>query len=269
MDVKEGYLYMAEFDAWARYYDLIHEGLPGEAEFFVGQAARLGGRTLELGCGTGRLAVAMAMSGADVVGLDNSAAMLDVCREKLAAVSPVSGRLELTHGDMATFELGEQFDFVALAYRGFMHLHGVEQQLSCLERVRRHLKEDGVFILSTWVPTFAVLSGGGAEDGEDEYRVVGEYGLGDSNGLLRHFQRYWVDAFRQRMVEEHLIEEVDSGGEVIGQEVLPLVRVWTTFRELGHLVRRGGFEVEAVFGDFDCAPFGPESTEMIWVLRKG
>ena len=69
MEVDEGYLHMAEFDAWARYYDLIHEGLPGEAEFFVGQAARLGGQTLELGCGTGRLAVAMAMSGADVVGL--------------------------------------------------------------------------------------------------------------------------------------------------------------------------------------------------------
>jgi SAM-dependent methyltransferase len=260
---------MADFDVWARYYDLIHEGLPGEAEFFVGQAVRLGGRSLELGCGTGRIAVAMAMSGAEVVGLDNSEAMLDVCREKLAAVSPVTGRLDVTHADMASFDLGEEFKFIALAYRGFMHLHGVEQQLVCLERIRSHLKEDGVFILSTWVPDLAILSGGGAGDGEDDYRLVGEYDLGESKGLLRHFQRYWVDMFRQRMVEEHLVEEVGADGEVIGQETLPLVRVWTSSREMGHLVRRSGFAVEAVFGDFDCGPLGPDSTEMIWVLRKG
>ncbi|MDP7639421.1 MAG: hypothetical protein QGG73_06860, partial [Candidatus Hydrogenedentes bacterium] len=136
------------------------------------------------------------------------------------------------------------------------------------EQVRRHLKEDGVFILSTWVPNIAFLSGGGAGDGEDEYRVVGEYELKDSSGLLRHFQRYWIDAFRQRIVEEHLVEEVNANGEVIGQKILPLVRVWTNTREFGHLVRRSAFAVEAVFGDFDCGPLGPDSTEMIWVLRK-
>ena len=93
-----------EFDGWAPYYDLIHKGLPGEAEFYVGQAVRIGGPTLELGCGTGRVAIPMAMSGVDVIGLDLSPRMLELCREKSEAVSPLQGSIELVEGDMATFD---------------------------------------------------------------------------------------------------------------------------------------------------------------------
>ena len=88
---------MAEFDAWAEYYDIIHQGLSGEAEFYVGQAVRIGGRTLELGCGTGRIAIPMAMSGVAVTGLDRSDAMLAICREKLSAAGPLSGSPRLLY----------------------------------------------------------------------------------------------------------------------------------------------------------------------------
>ena len=77
---------MADFDVWAAYYDLVHKGLPGEAEFYLGQAVKRGGPVLEVGCGTGRIAISMAMSGLDVTGIDNSAGMLALCREKMAAV---------------------------------------------------------------------------------------------------------------------------------------------------------------------------------------
>ena len=113
---------MTEFDAWAPYYDLVHKGLPGEAEFYVGQAVRLGGETLELGCGTGRIAIPMAMSGVCVRGLDNSPAMLEMCREKHRAVGETPGALTLIEGDMRDFSLDKRFGFVALAYRTFMHL---------------------------------------------------------------------------------------------------------------------------------------------------
>ena len=80
---------MAEFDSWAAYYDYLHPGLPGEAEFYGGQALRRGGPVLEAGCGTGRLAILMAMSGLKVTGVDNSAAMLAVCAQPNATLAQV------------------------------------------------------------------------------------------------------------------------------------------------------------------------------------
>ena len=143
---------MAVFDGWAEYYDLIHQGLPGEAEFYVGNAMRQGGRTLELGCGTGRLAIPMAMSGVDVVGLDNSKAMLDCCREKLAEIGDTPGRLDLVQGDMRAFAFAGCFELAVIAYRTFMHLLTNEERRACLSAVHRHLAAGGVLMMNYWSP---------------------------------------------------------------------------------------------------------------------
>lgn len=253
---------MSAFDAWAEYYDLIHTGLPGEAEFYVGHAVRSGGPVLELGCGTGRLAIPMAMSGLEVVGLDHSPRMLDVCREKLAAVGPVRGSLELVEADMAEFALGRKFAFVAMAYRTIMHLHLPAQQRAALCRVREHLSPGGAFILNTWVPSVSMIAGPGPAGFVD----AGETDL-PGGGTIRHTCRTHFDSYLQRLVEEHRLDELDAKGRVRGSTNLPLVRSWTTLREMDNLVRLCGFAVEAVFGDFDCNAIGPSSTEMIWVLR--
>lgn len=258
----------AEFDAWAPYYDLIHDGLPGEAEFFICQAVRLGGKTLELGCGTGRIAIPMAMSGVEVTGLDSSAAMLERCREKLEAVGPVKGKLTLVEGDMAAFDLGKRFRFIAMAYRTFMHLLTDTEQQRCLLAVRRHLAKDGVFILSTWAPRPSTIVGSVAGPFEGRFRTIGTYALpGDGHKIVHHYASV-VDEFRQMLDEKHRIQEIDADGNVCHETELPLVRVWTTPQEMNHLVPLCGFRAEAVFGDFDCNPFTEKSTEMIWVLRR-
>ena len=258
----------AEFDPWADYYDLIHTGLPGEAEFYVGQAVRIGGSTLELGCGTGRIAIPMAMSGVDVVGLDNSRAMLACCLEKLEAIGEMPGSLRLIQGDMAAFELDARFDFIAMPYRTFMHLLTPVDQKRALTAVRRHLADDGVFIVNLWAATpSAIAPYIGLE--EHEYRYAGKHAIpGTETALLDHCAASY-DEFRQVFTEDHFLQELDADAEVVDSVELSLTRAWTTPREMQHLVELCGFAVEAVFGDFDCGPFTSESTEMIWVLRKG
>lgn len=259
---------MTEFDCWAPYYDLIHKGLPGEVEFYVGQAVRMGGKTLELGCGTGRIAVTMAMSGVDVVGLDWSGPMLDLCREKLEAVSPVTGSLCLVEADMTSFRLDTTFDFIAMAYRTFMHLENPEEQRSCLHAVHRHLKAGGVFILNTWIPKSDLVGRSATGTDEELFEVIGEYAIPGTEFRLRNSYRAYWDEFEQRIDEEHLLEELNKEGVVLRCEILPLRRVWTTVREMDNLVARCGFTVEEVFGDFDCNPLTSASPDGIWVLRK-
>ena len=257
---------MAEFDAWAEFYDVIHRGLPGEAEFYVGQAIRRQSRTLELGCGTGRLAIPMAMSGVDVVGLDISKAMLDVCRENLRAVGPVAGAVSLVQADMSAFALGTKFGLAIMAYRTFMHMLTPDDQRACLCGVREHLTPDGLLILNVWTPKPSLIAPH-LHHGDDEFVLAGRYRVGATTNTLLHYCASDYDESRQLISEQHLIHEVNRRNVIQRKTELSLVRAWTTPREMDNLVRLCGFDVEAVFGDFDCGPLTDSSSEMIWILR--
>lgn len=257
---------MAEFDAWAEYYDMVHQGLPGEAEFYVGLAVRAGGPALELGCGTGRIAIPMAMSGVDVTGLDCSSSMLDVCRDKLARVGDVPGSLRLVEGDMRAFDLGVAFDFVAMPYRTFMHLHARGDQLRCFACVREHLSVGGTFVFNTWVPHAPAIARAGSSE---DYELADEYDLADSADVVMHYHRAEYDVPRRRIEESHVFERVDPDGAVMESNTLSLSRTWTPVDEVRALVNEAGLAVDAVFGDFDCAPLTESSTEMVWALKRG
>ena len=258
---------MAEYDPWAPYYDLIQPGLPGEAEFYVYEAAVRRVPTLELGCGTGRIAIPMAMSGVDVTGLDLSPAMLELCAEKLEAVSPVKGRLRLVEADMRAFRLRRKFGLIVMPYRSFMHCLTVEDQLACLNCVREHLAHAGEFILNLWV----------AGPGElnmlhDHYRggrlkKVAVHTARRSRTTLTHYADAWRDDHSQLLHEIHRVVEKTASGRVRLDERMTLTRTWITPREMEHLAARAGFRVKAVHGSFDGEAFGPESTEMIWRLE--
>lgn len=259
-------LTMAEFDGWAEFYDLIHRGLPGEAEFYVGQAVRRKVKVLELGCGAGRLAIPMAMSGVDVVGLDISKPMLDRCRESLDALGDIPGAVSLLQADMAEFAFRARFGVIIMAYRTFMHLLTPADQRRSLAIIREHLKPDGLFMLNVWAPRPSLIAPHTEQSGATP-ALAGRYPAPNRSNVLLHYCKSHYDEYRQRIDEDHLIQEVTKRGVVRREIRLSLVRAWTTFREMDNLARLCGFDVEAVFGDFDCNPFSETSTEMIWILR--
>jgi len=257
---------VAPFDPWVEYYDLLQRGVEGDVEFYVAQALRANGRTLELGCGTGRICIPMAMSGADVTGLDNSPAMLQFCREKYGMAGEMKGRLEVVEADMRDFDLGEQFAFIAMPYRAFMHLLEPGEQKDCLSCVRRHLKPGGLFILNTWAArpsSIAPYLGAG----NGAFRLVDRHVDPDGRNRVLHYCASTYDEWSQLLREDHLFHELEVDGTISRSTSLEMVRAWTTPREMELLVTLCRFDVEAVFGNFTCSPFGRHSTEMIWVLR--
>ena len=257
---------MAEFDAWAPWYDLIHRGLPGEAEFYVGQAVRGGGPLLDIGCGTGRIAIPAAMSGIEVVGLDVSAGMLDICEDKLEALDDLPGSVELILGDMRDFEIERRFPLAIMAYRTLMHLLEPDEQLEALRCAMDHLEPEGTLILNVWAAR-PELIGPLVGPSAGALQFVGRHGFDDGSGLV-HYRATRCQPLAQRIDEQHLLHELDEDGQVVASHGLALERCWQSVRELGHLVARAGFEVEALFGDFDCNPPGDGNQEQIWVLRR-
>lgn len=257
----------SQYDLWADYYDVVHTGLPGEAEFYVGQAVRLGTDTLELGCGTGRICIPMAMSGVNVVGLDNSKAMLEYCRQKQCIIGEMPGRLEIVEGDMRNFALDREFGLVVVPYRTFMHLLKYEDKHDCLECVYKHLQPDGLLILNLWAGDVSHLPHYYANDGKSLV-FAGRYALPDKGTELVHFVKPLYDHERQLIVEEHILHEVSSRGEVVHTARLSMRRAWVTFDQMRQYLTGAVFKIEAVFGNFDCSPFTAKSAEMIWIARK-
>ena len=141
----------------ARLYDVdnrdnLHDDIP----FYIGYARRQQGEILELGCGTGRVALALAAEGFHVTGLDLSRQMLDIFREKLAARPELAKKITLVHGSMANFTFERKFSMIIAPFRAFQCLtedSDIENSLRC---IRNHLADGGIFIVNVFNPRSAM-----------------------------------------------------------------------------------------------------------------
>ncbi|MDQ3353625.1 MAG: class I SAM-dependent methyltransferase [Actinomycetota bacterium] len=106
-----------------------------------------GGAVLELGVGTGRLAVPLAGRGLAVHGVDSSPAMVDQLRAK-----PGGDQVEITIGDIQHVRLNQRFSLAVLAFNTIFALPSQEAQVSVFENVARHLQPGGRFVVEAWVP---------------------------------------------------------------------------------------------------------------------
>jgi SAM-dependent methyltransferase len=139
-------------ERYADRYDELHggEAVPtGSVESCVATLARLAGDgpALELGIGTGRIALPLADAGIEVHGLDASPAMVEQLRAK-----PGGAELTVTIGDFGAFDLGRTFPLVYLIFNTLFLLQTQEQQIACFESVARHLEPGGRFVVEAFVP---------------------------------------------------------------------------------------------------------------------
>lgn len=127
-------------------YDLL---FPSVEPFYPEEARKLGGRVLELGCGTGRLTVSIAQSGIDIVGVDLSDSMLEAARSKARRAGV---EVPFVRADMRDLDLDGQFETLLIPGNSLLHLLTNEELKQCLAGVRRHLAPGGqlVFDISKW-----------------------------------------------------------------------------------------------------------------------
>jgi SAM-dependent methyltransferase len=114
-----------------------------------------GGPALELGIGTGRIALPLHERGVAVHGIDASEAMLTKLRAK-----PGGAEIHTHTGSFDDFEIGERFRLIYVVFNTFFGLLTQEEQLRCFASVSRHLAPDGVFLLEAFVPDLARFTDG-------------------------------------------------------------------------------------------------------------
>src|SRR3954447_18560129 len=144
--------------ALARDYDLDLADHADDVDFYLALAGRGGQNVLELGCGTGRLAIPIAQNGNHVVGVDNDPAMLARAQMAWAAASgPAGGALDLVESDLLEYEDDRRFDLVILGLNMLPSLAGREAQARALVVAGHHLKRAGRLIVDVTLPSPAEL----------------------------------------------------------------------------------------------------------------
>jgi SAM-dependent methyltransferase len=241
----------------ARYYDAEYAVLPTlgpDVAFYRALARDAEGPVLELGCGTGRALLPIAGDGIACVGLDASPEMLGALRAKQPPPN-----LRLVCAPMQRFDLGERFGLIFSAFRAFQHLDTVEDQLATLSCVRRHLEPGGLLAFDVFHARLERI----ARLEEPEFEELRFPCAGEEVVRYTSIRR---DLGRQVQRVRFRFER-RCGGEVVGNDFAELDMRWFHRFEIEHLVARAGFELVALYGDFDRSPFAGASPSIIAVAR--
>lgn len=260
-NVYEEYAFVADlYDHVTLYRDRTDVG------FFVEAATAAGSPVLEVGCGTGRVLIPTARAGVEIVGLDLSAHMLAECRRRLQEESEaVRGRVRLIEADMRYFDFGSRFTLATIPFRPFQHLLTVEDQLSCLASIRRHLVDDGVLILDLFNPSLDFLVNRPTGEELDEEPP---FTTPDGRTVIRRHKTVAIDRFQQVGHYELIYYVIHPDGRQ--ERLVQAFPMRYLFRfEAEHLLARAGFTLEHVYADFDKNPYGSTYPgELLMVARR-
>ena len=231
----------SSYDAIARLYDPWSRSVVEDVSFYVEEALASGGPVVELGVGTGRIALPTAAAGIAVIGVDSSRGMLDVCAEQ-ARLAGLEALLDLRLGDLREPPIDERVPLVTCPFRAYLHLGDDADRLRALRAAHELLLPGGRLIFDVFAP--------GADDVEETHArwIEREPGI---------FERADWDT------EQQVLNLSVRGPD--GETTMTLS--WLEPARWQALLAEAGFEVDAVYGWFDRSPYrGGEDT--VFVARR-
>jgi SAM-dependent methyltransferase len=201
------------------------------------------GRALELGIGTGRIALPLAQRGIEVHGIDLSEAMVAKLRAK-----PAGDDIDVTVGDFATTKVDGSFALAYVVFNTIMNLTTQEAQVACFRNAAAHLEPGGSFVVEVMIPelqrlppgeTFRVFSGSERYWGIDEYDVANQ-------GLISH--------------------HFELVGDKVERVSMPFRYAWPAEYDL--MAQLAGMTLRERWGGWKRQPFTSESDKHVSVWEK-
>jgi SAM-dependent methyltransferase len=228
-------------DRIAGIYDELYGSYEESTVDLLQELAR-GGRALELGIGTGRVALPLHRRGVHVTGIDSSQAMIDKLHAK-----PGGPAIEVVQTNFASFDLDARFDLIYVLVNTLFGLLTQEEQVQCFQTVAAHLAPEGVFLVEAFVPDVCRFDRGQTIRvpylDEDEVRL---------------------DVTRHNLVEQHILSQhVVCTEEGIRLYPVRLRYIWPS--EMDLMARLAGLELKHRWSSWDKGAFGAKSEKHISV----
>jgi ubiquinone/menaquinone biosynthesis C-methylase UbiE len=232
---------VSEYDAIAELYDPWSRSVTEDVDFYVAEARKAGGPVVELGVGTGRIAVPVASAGVPVIGVDSSSGMLDVCRRR-AEEAGVERLVDLRLGDMRDPPVEERVRLVTSPFRALLHLETDADRRAVLAAAFRLLEPGGRFVFDVFAPS--------REDIEETH-----------DRWLEREPGIWERATWD-------LERCVLTLRMRGPKAETSMRLaWLPFERWEALIEGTGLEIVACYGWFDLRPFAG-GEDMVWLARR-
>jgi SAM-dependent methyltransferase len=229
-----------------------------ELRFCVELARSVGGPVLELGSGTGRIALELAQRGLAVTGLEPSRRMVQWAKTK-AEQRSAQHQTEWVEGELTNFTLGGRKFKLILAPGNVLQRVGDALALErCLASVADHLEPDGTFVAIVEPPRWEALS-----FARRYLKTVYNPRTGE---LINIYHSLDVDPFWQQLRETYTHEIWDQRGHR-REVVVPFEGNYLTCPQMALLLRVARMKLEAVYGSFAREPLTLKSWHMIFVAR--
>ena len=254
-----------DYEQWARVYDLFYAVGPElEVEFYLDLMRGCDAPVLELGVGTGRVAIPAALEGNRVVGVDLHPSMLEVAKSKSATAGLAPGYLELIHGDMTELSLEYRcFGMVIIPGNSLALVLTEEGQQATVTAAAEHLRPGGALVFSLYNASDQVI-----DNDDNEQFLLGV--VDDQIDRVRHVLSGINQFDRSQQINDctQFIDTVSQDGALLQRQELRVVTRYLTRAQAESMVTRASLKVERVHGDFDGSVYSEFSDEMIFVCRK-
>ncbi len=239
-----------------RHYDLTNRDIVEDIPFYLNQVRKYGEPVLELACGTGRITIPLAEQGIQITGLDITDSMLAQAKKKAAGKGL---NIEWIKSDCRDFDLNQKFNLIFIPFNTIAHLHDQRDIESCFSCVKRHLTDEGRFIIDIFNPRIDIL----IRDPLKRYPVT-EYPDPDGRGKVVITENNVYD--RDTQINRvkwyyHIGDRTEEAIEELNMRIFfP--------QELDLLLYYNGFTLEAKFGNYDETPFISSSPKQIVICHK-
>ena len=240
----------------AEFYDTIQEEFQKDIQFYLKKIGKEPLNILELGSGTGRIAIPLAKSGHTVYALDNSDDMHNILMAN--APKEIKNRIIPIKASMIDFNIDVRFDYIILGLNTIFALSEEDDRIGCFKLVRKHLKEDGRFLIDLMLPSPEDLKN---TKGLYDFSVLeGEEG---KKGISVVYNRY--DSKRQIMILNFLSIVIEKDDKV-KFFITPAIEYYPSPGEMKLLLCNSGFEIESFCCDYEETPFEEDDTKRDLVI---
>lgn len=244
---------------FAEFYDILH-ARNTDTKIYENILRKFGNDILELGCGTGRIAIPLAKAGYKVTGIEYEQEMIDILQQK----EYPELNLKVYRGDARTFQLDQKFDVILLSCNFINHFINSDNLLMILKNSKKHLKDNGVIIIDCSAPDFISM----IENNDVE--EVFEFKTSKGTVIKDYFCAKY-DLLNQIETDTIRLEEYD-GGKLLRTAEINETLTYYLPREIRTLVSEANLNI---YKESGCLwdkgkeiPMSGDAGEMIFYLKK-
>lgn len=251
------YIEIAEFyDQWCIGDPVFQKSI----DFYVNLCANSQGKVIELGVGTGRIAIEIAKKGKDIIGVDICSEMLDKLNDKVL-LNNLQDKIKIIHNDARFFQIELKADLITFPFRSIGYLLSLEEKEVLFKNIYNQLNVEGCFVFDHYI-----FDKSWATEHNGITRLM--YSSNENEENIYIWDTYVYDFENQLMDCFVTFEKTNKKGIVTIRKIIPSKFSWVYPEQIEKIALKAGFKIDKIYGDFNGKGFSNQSNNQIWFLKK-